>query len=48
MAFSSLHANFLVNIGDGTFDEAIKLINLAKQKVKDEFDITLEEEIIIL
>ncbi len=48
MAFSSLHANFLVNHGDGTFDEAIKLINLAKEKVKKEFNITLEEEIIIL
>ncbi|MEA3384730.1 MAG: UDP-N-acetylmuramate dehydrogenase, partial [Campylobacterota bacterium] len=26
MAFSSIHANFLVNLGGGTFDEAIKLI----------------------
>ena len=48
MAFSSLHANFLVNTGNGTFDEAIKLIELAKRKVKEVFDITLEEEIIIL
>ena len=48
MAFSSIHANFLVNLGGGTYDEAIKLINLAKQKVKEIFDIKLEEEIIIL
>ncbi|VAY86698.1 UDP-N-acetylenolpyruvoylglucosamine reductase [hydrothermal vent metagenome] len=48
MAFSSLHANFLVNMGGGTYDEAIKLISLAKQKVKEEFNIKLEEEIIIL
>ena len=48
MAFSSLHANFLVNLGGGTFDEAMKLINLAKKNVKKEFDIELEEEIIIL
>ncbi len=48
MAFSSVHANFLVNMGDGTFDEAIKLISLAKQKIKDEFNINLEEELIIL
>jgi len=48
MAFSSIHANFLVNLGNGTYDEAIKLINLAKQKVEDEFDIILEEEIIII
>ena len=48
MAFSSLHANFLVNLGDGTFDEAIELMELAKQKVKDKFNILLEKEIIIL
>jgi UDP-N-acetylmuramate dehydrogenase len=48
MAFSSIHANFLVNIGGGTFDEAIKLIKLAQQKVKKQFDIELELEIIIL
>ena len=48
MAFSSLHANFLVNMGGGTFDEAIKLINLAKQKVKEKFNIELELELIIL
>ncbi len=48
MAFSSIHANFLVNMGGGTYDEAMKLINLAKQKVKEEFNIDLEEEIIVL
>jgi len=48
MAFSELHANFLVNMGGGTFNEAIKLIELAKQKVKEKFNINLEEEIIIL
>ncbi len=48
MAFSSLHANFLVNMGGGTFDEAMKLINLAKQKVKEQFNINLELEIVIV
>jgi UDP-N-acetylmuramate dehydrogenase len=48
IAFSSIHSNFLVNMGGGTYDEAIKLINLAKKKVKDEFNIELELEIIIL
>lgn len=48
MAFSSLHANFLVNMGGGTFDEAMKLINLAKQKVKEQFNIDLELEIVIV
>ncbi len=48
MAFSSIHANFLVNLGGGTYDEAIKLIKLAKDKVQQQFNITLEEEIVIL
>ena len=47
MSFSQQHANFLVNYGNGTFDDAIYLINLAKQKIKDEFEIDIEEEIII-
>ena len=48
MGFSSIHANFLVNLGGGTFDEAKKLIQLAKKKVKDEFHIDLELEIDII
>jgi UDP-N-acetylmuramate dehydrogenase len=48
MAFSSMHANFLVNMGNGTYDDAIKLINLAKARVKEEFNIELELEIIII
>ena len=48
MAFSSKHANFLVNLGGGTYDQAIKLINLAIKSVKKEFGITLETEIIIV
>ena len=48
MAFSSMHANFLVNLGGGTFDEAMKLITLAKQKVKEQFNIELDLEIKIL
>lgn len=48
MAFSRQHANFLVNNGGGTFDEALKLIELAKEKVKEKFNIELEQEIIII
>jgi len=48
MAFSSEHANFLVNMGGGTYEEAMELITLAKVKVKEKFKINLEEEIIIL
>ena len=48
MQWSDVHANFLVNHGNGTFEEAKYLIDLAKEKVLDKFDIELEEEVKIL
>jgi len=48
MEFSSQHANFLVNIDNGTFNDAIYLIKEAQKRVYDEFNILLECEIIIL
>ena len=48
MAFSEKHANFLVNLGDGTFDEALQLIQLAQKKVAEKSGIELETEIIII
>ena len=48
MCFSQEHANFLVNNGNGKFEDAMWLINEAKKRVKQEFDISLKCEIIIL
>ena len=48
VGFSPLHANFLVNRGGGEFKDALALIHEAKERVKEKFDILLEEEIIIL
>lgn len=48
MEFSTEHANFLVNHGDGNFDDAIFLIQEAQRKVFKEFDIWLECEIVVL
>ena len=48
MAWSDIHANFLVNLGDGTYKDAIYLINEAKDRVRDKFGIELQEEILIL
>ena len=48
MEFSSVHANFLVNHGNGRFEDAIELIQLVEQKVKEEFGIELQREIIIV
>lgn len=48
MEFSREHANFLVNNGGGTFEDAIFIIDEAKKRVLEEFDISLECEIKIV
>ncbi|WP_331774868.1 UDP-N-acetylmuramate dehydrogenase [Sulfurospirillum sp. 1612] len=48
MAFSQSHANFLVNLGGGTYEEAITLIEEAKRRVFEKYGIDLELEIKIL
>jgi UDP-N-acetylmuramate dehydrogenase len=45
MAWSDIHANFLVNLGRGTYQEAVAMIELAKKRVFDTFGIILHEEI---
>ncbi len=48
MAWSEVHANFLVNLGKGNYEEALELIDLAKEKVRERFNIELQEEIKIV
>ena len=48
MAFCETHANFLVNLGNGTFGDALQLIELAKRKVFEKSGIELELEIKIV
>lgn len=48
MMFSPVHANFLVNLGGGTYEEAMELISSVKQEILKRFGVQLEEEIIIL
>ena len=48
MCFSEAHANFLVNNGEGKFEDAMWLIKEAQKRVLDDFDIALECEIVIL
>jgi UDP-N-acetylmuramate dehydrogenase len=48
MAFSDVHANFLVNYGGGTFDDALFLIKEAQDKVLEKFGIVLQCEVAIL
>jgi UDP-N-acetylmuramate dehydrogenase len=42
---SPVHANFFINLGGATAADMLKLINLARQAVKDKFNIGLELEI---
>ena len=48
MQWSEVHANFLVNHGGGTFEEAKYLIDLVKDRVFSEFGIVLKEEVALL
>jgi UDP-N-acetylmuramate dehydrogenase len=48
MAWSEVHANFLVNLGEGSYEDAQYLIDLAKERVFREFGIQMQEEIKIL
>lgn len=45
VGFSHLHANFLVNHGEATYEDALKVIELAKQKVYDLSGVWLECEV---
>ncbi len=47
-SFSKKHANFLVNLGDATFEDALFLINLAKKRVYEKSGVELENEVIML
>ena len=43
-----LHGNYVVNLGGAKAEDVLKLINLCKQKVKERFNLELEEEIIVM
>lgn len=45
---SPLHANFIINLGGARATDVIKLIDLAKAKVKEKFGLNLKEEIVYL
>jgi UDP-N-acetylmuramate dehydrogenase len=48
MAFSEMHANFLVNLGQGTSAQAMELIETGRKAVRDAFGVALETEVITL
>jgi UDP-N-acetylmuramate dehydrogenase len=42
---SEKHANFIINLGEGSASDVMQLIDIIKKAVKDKFNIQLEEEI---
>jgi len=45
VSFSDLHANFMINLGGGTYGEVCELIERAKERVREGTGILLEEEV---
>ena len=45
---SPVHANYLVNLGSGTAEEALELIELVRHKVRERLGIELEPEVRII
>jgi UDP-N-acetylmuramate dehydrogenase len=43
---SDVHANFIINRGKASAADVVQLIDLARQKVREKFGVTLREEII--
>lgn len=48
MAFSEVHANFLVNLGNGKVEDALELIELAQKEVLKKSKVKLELEVKIV
>lgn len=48
MAFSDVHANFLVNLGEGTAAQALELMDFGKNAVRARFGVTLQNEVVVL
>ncbi len=48
VAFSEKHANFLVNLGKGSFEDAVALLEEARRRVEEQFGIRLENEVQIV
>ena len=46
--FAEKHSNFIINLGDAKAEEVIALIELAKQRAKDQLGIELEAEVKVI
>jgi len=48
MAFSNMHANFMVNVGGGTAQHALELLELGRELVRKKSGVSLETEVVVL
>ena len=48
MMFSDMHANFLINVGNGSSAQAMELLSEAIQSIYDKFGHKLEYEVKVL
>ncbi|MGI8910428.1 MAG: hypothetical protein ACR2JR_07735 [Rubrobacteraceae bacterium] len=48
MEVSPIHANYLVNLGGGTAEDALKLIELVRETVREKLGVELESEVRII
>lgn len=48
ISISTKHPNFIINDGTATFEDVENLLKFIKNKIKDTYNVNLEEEIIIL
>src|SRR3989338_1222507 len=46
--FSDKHANFLINKGEAKFSDVLKLIDLARNKIRKKFSVNLELEVVLV
>jgi UDP-N-acetylmuramate dehydrogenase len=46
--YSEVHANFIVNENDASAKDVLDLIRVGKERVKEQFGVDLEEEIVIV
>jgi len=47
-AYSEIHANFIVNEGNASYRDIVELIEIGKERVKEEFGVSLEKEIVVV
>ena len=45
---SEKHCGFVVNVGQGTFEDAVKVIRAVQKTVQEKFGVKLETEVMIL